>query len=429
MKLRVYHAGDGDCLLLTSNDGQKNMLVDGGRATSFNANTAADLGNLRDEQRRLDVVCVSHIDDDHITGILRMIQSEVAWRVFEFREQNNIRPLRRPRTPRPPEIGEVWHNAMFKLIGPDLAVEAQSLMASTVRLMAGSEDEEVLDLASHIDSLATGERAAMELSRRISAEQLGIPLNQPADGALMKRGEPGVFIPFGDMKLFVLGPTDEDLEALRVEWADWIRGNRSAIGTLRRRLLSDEENLGVLSPELVANPISTALGDGVASLTEPNLASLTLLVEDGDETLLLTGDADAASIQEGLAHHGKLDEDGRIHVSVLKVQHHGAEANVTQDFVDSVTADHYVFCANGNHKNPEIDVIEGFANARLASLNDDRPFKFWFTSHDARRPRLTASQRRQMRLVRSTVDDLQNRSNGRMTSDYLSGRERFFNVL
>ncbi len=427
MKLRVYHAGDGDCLLLSSDDGKRNMLVDGGRATSFNANTARDLAALREEQRRLNVVCVSHIDDDHITGILRMVQNEVAWRVFEFRQQNNIRPRRRPSIPRPPEIGQIWHNALFRLIGLDLAVEAQSLMASTARLMAGSEDEEVLDLASHIDSLATGERAAMELSRRISAEQLGIPLNQPTGGGLMKRGEPGAFIPFGGMKLFVLGPTEDDFEALRVVWANWIRRNASAIDRLRQRLLTDEENLGVLSPELVANPISAALGDGVASITEPNLAFLTLFIEDGAETLLLTGDADAASIQNGLAHHGKLDANGRIHVSVLKVQHHGAEANVTQEFVDAVTADHYVFCANGNHKNPEVDVIEGFANARLESPDDNRAFKFWFTSHDSRRPRLTASQRSHMRMIRGRLGDLEERSNGRMSSEFLRGR--FFDVL
>ena len=42
--------------------------------------------------------------------------------------------------------------------------------------------------------------------------------------------------------------------------------------------------------------------------------------------------------------HKKFDAAGRIHVDVLKVQHHGATANVDDAFVRAVTADHYVFC-------------------------------------------------------------------------------------
>jgi hypothetical protein len=86
----------------------------------------------------------------------------------------------------------------------------------------------------------------------------------------------------------------------------------------------------------------------------------------------------SSEIIEGLKRHGKL-ANKRIHVDILKVQHHGAEANVTQEFCDTVTADHYVFCGNGAHHNPELDVIEGFAEARK-TLHPGRKFTFWFTS-------------------------------------------------
>jgi hypothetical protein len=66
---------------------------------------------------------------------------------------------------------------------------------------------------------------------------------------------------------------------------------------------------------------------------------------------------------------------------VLKVQHHGATANVTAEFCEQVTADHYVFCGNGAHSNPELEVLETIATARLASgAGPDQPFTFWFTS-------------------------------------------------
>ena len=99
---------------------------------------------------------------------------------------------------------------------------------------------------------------------------------------------------------------------------------------------------------------------------------------------------------------------GRIHVNVLKVQHHGARANVETDFVKSVTADHYVFCGNGAHHNPEEEVVEAFAKARLGGIDGDgpvgppTPFQFWFTS-SSETPSLTAPRKEHMKVIEDTV--------------------------
>ena len=50
------------------------------------------------------IVCVSHIDDDHITGILRLVEDEVEWRAFEFAQTIDA-DTAEPRVARPPEIG------------------------------------------------------------------------------------------------------------------------------------------------------------------------------------------------------------------------------------------------------------------------------------------------------------------------------------
>ncbi len=87
MKITVFHAADGDCFLVTSSAAPvRRILVDGGRKASYEANTRKVLGKLRDNDDKLDVICVSHIDDDHISGILRLVEDEVEWRAFEFRK-------------------------------------------------------------------------------------------------------------------------------------------------------------------------------------------------------------------------------------------------------------------------------------------------------------------------------------------------------
>ena len=424
MKLTVFHAGDGDCLLLSSGDDQHHMLVDGGRKNTFADNTSPRLASLREDNKKLDVVCVSHIDNDHISGILQLVEDEVAWRRFEFQEASDGPNSKRPSVPRPPEIGQIWHNALFRLVGEDVAPEIESMLATSAGILAGSDREGLLDLASNYENLATGEKAAMELSRRISDEQLAIPLNVPAGGDLMKRGGPGEVIPLGDLNLFVLGPSDDDLEALREEWAEWLENNKAAVADRHAGMLEDEQSLGTLSPVLVANPIEAALGEGLSSVTEPNLASLMLFVEEGDQTVLLTGDGTSGEILQGLEHHGKLDAAGKVHVTVLKVQHHAALANVTREFVERVTADHYVFCGNGAHHNPELEVVQELARARLASL--DTQFKFWFTSSSAT-PGLSAARVAHMEMIENEVESLIANSGGRMQADFLP--EGHFEVL
>jgi hypothetical protein len=318
---------------------------------------------------------------------------------------------------RPPEIGEVWHNGLFHLVGDQIAPSVEGVLESVATVLAGAPSEELQDLASELDDLATGERSSMELSRRLSPEQLGIALNPRAAGPLMKRGTPGNAaggeqVTLGKLKISVLGPSDDDIEKLRVGWQKWLDANEKALRELQAEMLEDEERLGTLSPRIVANPmLDAALGEGLKKVTAANLASLMLLVEEDVFSVLLTGDGVSQEILDGLAHHGKLDANKRIHVNVLKVQHHGALGNVEAEFVKSVTADHYVFCGNGAHHNPEKEVVEAFAKARLEGIEGGvpvgpgTPFKFWFTS-SSETPGLTAQRKQHMKIIEDTVNAL-----------------------
>jgi beta-lactamase superfamily II metal-dependent hydrolase len=417
VKLRVFHASDGDCLLLSSSDSTpRRILVDGGRRTSYQQNTRAFLGGLRTANERIDIICVSHIDDDHITGILQLVEDEVDWRAFEF-QQVDTPGEPAPTGARPPEVGEVWRNGLFHLVGDQIAPSVEGVLESVATVLAGAPSEELQDLASELDDLATGERSSMELSRRLSPEQLGIALNPRAAGPLMKRGTPGNAaggeqVTLGKLKISVLGPSDDDIEKLRVGWQKWLDANEKALRELQAEMLEDEERLGTLSPRIVANPmLDAALGEGLKKVTAANLASLMLLVEEDVFSVLLTGDGVSQEILDGLAHHGKLDANKRIHVNVLKVQHHGALGNVEAEFVKSVTADHYVFCGNGAHHNPEKEVVEAFAKARLEGIEGGvpvgpgTPFKFWFTS-SSETPGLTAQRKQHMKIIEDTVNAL-----------------------
>ena len=157
-------------------------------------------------------------------------------------------------------------------------------------------------------------------------------------------------------------------------------------------------------------------------VTPPNLASLMLLAEEDGKSVLLTGDGHSDEIVTGLERLGRLDGDGRLHVNVLKVQHHGSEHNVREKFFQDITADHYIFCANGAHHNPDLAVLDALIDQRLAG-DDRRRFKLWFNSSSrlASRP----SYQEHMNKVEALVSGRAAQSRGRLKYRFLNRGSKF----
>lgn len=405
MKIKAFHVGDGDCLLLTaqkSTTGEDHhILVDGGRKDAFrdNARTVVyDTG-------KLDLVCVSHIDDDHISGTVVLFDDMVKWKVHDKRKEKG-EPSHEPSFPRPPEVAEIWHNSLFELVGDELEPQIPGALSATAGVLLASDSPQLSELGLRMDNLATGENSSMELSRRVSSRQLGIRRNRRVDGPLVLGTHNQNSV--GPFHIKVLGPSEQALAELRVVWRDWIAANKKAMRELQARMLEDEADLGTVPALRVANPLlEAALGEG--SITEPNLASLTMYVSANGTSLLLTGDASSEDLIVGLEDKfASFRNGGSRHLDAIKVQHHGALANVTQDFVDRVTADHYIFCGNGAHHNPETEVVEAIGKARLGierkPVGPDRPFKFWFTSSSE--SDVTEAQEKQMKRVEQAVAGL-----------------------
>jgi hypothetical protein len=141
------------------------------------------------------------------------------------------------------------------------------------------------------------------------------------------------------------------------------------------------------------------------------------LAEEGGETLLLTGDGHRDDILKGLEHHGRLDAAGKIHVGTLKVQHHGSEHNIDAHFCNHVTADKYIFCGNGEHENPDLDVLGVIFDRRMA--NDTKKFKFLFNSTS----KLSVNEdgRGHLKKVEALVAKQKTKSNGRLSTAFISG--------
>ncbi|HET7216741.1 MAG TPA: MBL fold metallo-hydrolase [Vicinamibacterales bacterium] len=416
MRLTAFQSDKGDCLLLTDTAGTRHILVDGGMSVSYNAHVAAAMGKLAATKKALDVVYVSHIDQDHIGGVLKMLDDEAAWRVHEFQKNKNKNKKSKPPTvPRPPKVREIWHNAFHEQLKKN-AGPIEEALAAVAPILAGSDLDKIRDEALRQSELITSIGEAIRVSRRVSDNQLNIPLNPRSDGKLMMLRKDQKPIKLGDLTITVIGPTAAHLEQLQEEWNTWLRSTKgkAQLKKLQDAARRDEERLGASEFDTLTASLrlqAESFGDP-SEVTAPNLASLTLLVEDGATSVLLTGDARGDQIVDGLKSAGRLNGE-TMEVDVLKVPHHGSENNIDSDFVETVLARDYVFCGNGFSGNPNTDVIEMMFRRRLAA--SAQPFRFWFNSSKA-----VADKPKHMAAVETLVKKLAKNGKGRFSFTFLT---------
>lgn len=309
-KLHVIQAAFGDCLLIEhgSPEDPRLILIDGGPSGIYRRHLRGVLRDHAGNNRALDLVILSHVDADHITGLVDFFA--------ELRDQ--------AAAGEPPLIptAALWHNSFSRALDPErtIAPRFAAVVASATALAAQG-------VMSHSEVALLGIEQGNSL--RVMARQLAIPINEGfPDDLITPETWPEAF-DFNGITLQVVGPTQANLDALREEWEAWLRANED--------IITDPD------PMMLAN----------ADDSIPNLSSICILAGVDDQTLLLTGDARGDFIIEGLISTGLLEEGGTLHVNVLKLPHHGSDRNLDIGFFRTVTADRYVVSADGRHGNPD----------------------------------------------------------------------------
>lgn len=397
MKLIIFRSSKGDSLLISHPDGNgKNthILVDGGMKTSFiNSVTPYLNKEIKEKNEVINLLCVSHIDDDHIVGILTLMELLTQWRVFNYHNNSNSTAnVPKPKTVEAPIIKCIWHNSFAKTydLGDTLPMVAQALQ--NVEQM--TSDFTDVGLFEKVNHKATSIKKGITLSQRIRPERLNIDLNPQYNGNLVKCNQSSIHKnehKLGNISLSVIGPFSSDLTDLKDDWIKWEKSHRKELeefyADLSLTALNQPLSMAQLSQFMINSGTVSTLGNR-DSVSIPNLASIMFLVEADGKTILMTGDGHSNDILKGLKKNKKLSSNGTLHVNILKIQHHGAAANIDEDFCKKITADHYVFCGNGTHSNPEEMVLEAICNSRRGTSNQksnntqvNQPFTFWFSAH------------------------------------------------
>jgi len=306
-RIHVLPAQRGDALWIEY--GSKNVvnhiLIDGGI-------TATGRDHLR---KRIDeigtplhfeLLVVTHIDLDHIQGILELMENLPAGVTF----------------------GDIWFNGWDQM---------KALGLEPMGIKEGIRLSEILKK----DHKATWNKAAA--GKAIALEADGSVVTYPLDGG---------------MKVTVLAPAHAQLAKLRERWDEVIEEFGVAEGYEDRGEELPALDLGIpgLEPMGTIDVPSLAESRFVEDSTIPNGSSIALVLEFGGRRALMLADAYPSTLADSLR---KLSPSGCYKADIVKAAHHGSRNNTDRALASLLSAPTWIFSSNGvsNTKHPHLESV------------------------------------------------------------------------
>ena len=337
--LETLQAKHGDCLIVHYGDAAnpKIMVIDGGPGGIYESFLRPRLLNLREslcpgEPLPLSMVMVSHMDDDHVNGILDLTgdlrEAETDGRAPDF------------------DIQHFWFNAFDDIVGNHEIPQVSSLSKTATAADVGTRIPSLAGLDRHVAAVIASTGQGRQL--RDDAELFGLQVNSPFSPPASNRFP------------LVRGDTDES----SIDWDDNLVV--SVLHPNHQRLVEMQEKWDKDLKEAAEKGDDSVVFASLSKRDDSpfNLASIVCLAELGGKRMLLTGDARGDDIIDGLRRAGLLDQHGKINVDILKIPHHGSDRNVSREFFETVNARHYVISGNGEYGNPDRSTLVMLSDAR-----------------------------------------------------------------
>lgn len=293
--LRLLTASHGDCIFVRHEEDGKtcNVLIDGGPASTFGSllGQPMPLRKLLDEVRKhdqvIDLGVVTHVDDDHIGGVLRAFSYDAYL---------------------PSLAKKFWFNSYSNIAG-------------------------LFNLSQDTANLAWG----IQGPGKETSIQQGISLESRLSSSTAWRAEPlhneCPVLQEGPFSITILSPSIKSLGKLARNW-------EREISKQQMKTSSQENDYATPMSSLVENDIF------IEDKSVPNGSSLALLLEVSTKKILLLADALPSVILEKLSSLG-YSENAPLEVDLVKVSHHGSSGNTSADLLKHIKTNCFLISTNG----------------------------------------------------------------------------------
>jgi beta-lactamase superfamily II metal-dependent hydrolase len=280
-------AGHGDCLWIEYGDhgATHRLLIDGGTQASASG-LLKHIDALTARDRQFELLMLSHIDSDHIGGVLPLMKAV----------QQGLR------------FGDVWFNGWRHLSGE-----------------LGSKQGEMFSTA---------------------IQDLHLPWNAWRQGhAIVVDGDtlPSATLP-GGMKLTLLSPTREQLAKLAPAWKQELKKAGLVPGS---RVDYSRFLKGSPSTSTDVDKLADTKFDGDAA--PANGSSIAVLAEFGGASVLFGADAHDPVLRESVRRLLRQRGVDRLKLDAFKVSHHASQNNLSKDLLALIDCKRYCISTNGDY--------------------------------------------------------------------------------
>ncbi len=296
MELNVLQANYGDAIHLRFKDEEnyyRNILIDGGTSDTYEFKDVRGIHDgdlkqiiklIRDRGEVIDLLILTHVDDDHIGGILKFFGKE---------------------TPKEAFIRKVWFNS-GRLI---------------FEYFREKEIEDNLLQFNVKSSLNTSIPQGVIFEKYIKE-------NNMWDGNLIKALDK---INLFGLKFTILSPSEDNLKSLLCKWEkevpnlDTTRSNDYHI-SLKKHI------------ELDTFREDKSIHNG---------SSIAFFIEYDNKRILFLGDAFPQTVTESLKQLGYSSKNP-LRLDFVKLSHHGSKANTSTDLLDLIESENFIISSNGD---------------------------------------------------------------------------------
>jgi len=345
----MYPARDGDAFLIRDNATKPTaILIDGGYASTFQGDISPDLAHLAQLGYSLDLVVATHIDADHISGLLAF-----------FKLNGNSQ------SPKIIPIKDIWHNSL------------RSLRFSTVPDDDTSSDEKELleeirrrGYPMPADPMAEPVEISARQGSSLAALLLGgsYRWNNGNGTRSINSNNNSLFDSGSGLRIRVIGPPVARLEKLHRWWIAELRqlGFTGRIAATHAfddafEFLCASEDLRV---GLRVEPTALCASEGqqldetyLSDDSTTNGSSIALIVNFGPSRMLFLGDSVAEDIEAELL--ALPNHNFPMIFDAIKLSHHGSLHNTSPALLKLIDSPVFLISSNGEHHNhPHLEVLK-----------------------------------------------------------------------
>lgn len=322
--IEMLPAQHGDAILVSYGPaGRYRMLVDAGPRSAWTAIrplierqiVGAEPTDATGEPSRLvDLMVVTHVDTDHIEGVLLLLRDQELAMTF----------------------GDIWFN------------DYEHLLSDRPVSRGGVQGAYLGALLNDLQWNEAWGRRAVRLYDNGASPVIETVGESNADGETFT----------------LLSPSREQAQRMARAWEEHCRRQHLPLSDVDAVLAALEED-GRYRDDDAGR--TRAVG---RDRSAPNGSSIAFLFESGGRCIMLTGDAHPGVLVESLRRVCAERQIERLRLDAFKVSHHGSRGNITAELLDLVDCQTFLVSTNGSifgHPDPEtIDLIA--ARARHGTI-------------------------------------------------------------